>query len=274
MTEPNIHDPYEFAMRMKWMALSSLYFFAKVIFKYNKLVPHLHQPLYNTLQRSLGKTVVEIPRGHFKTTVASKSLPTWRALPMEAEVTDYALEHGWATDAEVESLRRLHNPNVRVLVISSTETNAKKILRSTRQQFESNALFRSLWPNLLPNEKSRWTDTELEFMRTEKFSESTVEAIKVGSALQSRHYDIMIEDDLIGIDAMGSETVMRKAIDYHVLLEGAFDDPDRSESLVIGNRWAFNDLNSWIRENELDYEFITRLAIEDGQVIFPERFSL
>jgi len=274
VVEPNVHDPYEFAMRMKWSALSSLYFFAKVIFKYNKLVPHLHQPLCNTLQRSLGKTVVELPRGHFKTTVASKSLPTWRALPMEAEVTDYALVHGWTTEEEIDELRRVHNPNVRVLVISSTETNAKKILRSTRQQFESNALFRSLWPGMLPNEKCRWTDTELEFNRTEKFSESTVEATGVGSALQSRHYDLMVEDDLFGIEAMGSETVTRGVIDYHVLLEGAFDDPDHSESLVIGNRWAFNDLNSWIRENELDYEFITRSAIEDGEVIFPERFSL
>src|SRR5262245_10321486 len=267
-------DPYHFAMVLKWYSLKSLYFFSKVVFRYNLLSPTLHQPLCNTLQQRLNKLVIEWPRGHFKTTTASKSLPTWRALPMEDEVLDYALQQGWATEDEVAALRFVHNPNIRVLVISSTETNAKKILRSTRTQFESNALFRGLWPGLLPDEKCRWTDNELEVKRTEKFSESTIEAIGVGSALQSRHYDLIIEDDLVGLEAKESETVMKKVIDYHVLLEGAFDSPDTGENLVIGNRWAFNDLNSWIRANEEDFTVITRSAVEDGLPIFPERFTL
>ena len=267
-------DPYHFAMVLKWYSLRSLYFFSKVVFRYSLLSQGLHLPLCNTLQQRLNKLVIELPRGHFKTTCASKSLPTWRALPMEDEVVDYALLRRWTDEAEVARLRLVHDPNVRVLLISSTETNAKKILRSTRTQFESNALFRGLWPALLPDEKCRWTDNELEVKRDKKYSESTIEAIGVGSALQSRHYDLIIEDDLVGLEAKDSETVMRGVIDYHVLLEGAFDSPDTGENLVIGNRWAFSDLNSWIKKNEDDFTFITRSAIEDGKPIFPERFTL
>lgn len=274
LVAPPVTDPRAYALFLKWRALDSLYFFSKVIFGYDQLTTGLHLPLCNRLQRYLDKLVIEFPRGHFKTTVASKSFPAWRALPMEPEVVDEALLNGWWDEARVAELQQLHNPNIRVLIISSIDTNAKKILRSIRYQFESNKMFRALWPELMPTERCRWTDNELEITRTERYSESTFEAVGVGSALQSRHYDLMIEDDLVGLEAIKSETVMRGVIDYHILLEGAYDRPDRGESLVIGNRWSFNDLNSWIKNNETEYTVLTRSAIEDGQPIFPERFSI
>jgi hypothetical protein len=269
---PN-EDANSVVLEIKARSLLNLYYFAKTVLGYNLLVDHLHLPLSRHLQQRK-KQVVELPRGHFKTTLASKSLPIWRALPIESEVVDYMLSRQMIDEDGVEAMKEIHSPNTRILIVSSTDDNAKKILRAVRYTFENNQLFRALYPSLLPDTKSKWNDSELCLNRTEFYSESTFEAVGAGTNLQSRHYDFIIEDDLVGKEDTESESVMKKKIDYHVLLEGCYDRPETADSLVIGNRWAFNDLNSWIRENESQYEFHTMAAIIDDQALFPERFSL
>jgi len=255
-------------------SLLSLFYFSKVVLGFRLITPSLHLLLCLSLQRLRTKQVWELPRGHFKTTVASKSYPVWLALPMTDSDVDYAIRTNLASETEALRFQSLHDPNLRILLVSGVDENAKKILRSTRYQFEQNQILRGVWPEVLPESNAKWNDSELCLKRSLNFSESTFEAIGVGNALQSRHYDLIIEDDLVGKEAADSETVMKRVIEYHVLLEGAYDRPETASSLVIGNRWSFSDLNSWIRENEPEYEFHTRSAIEDGQSIFPERFSV
>lgn len=115
--------------------------------------------------------------------------------------------------------------------------------------------------------------------------EGTFDFIGVGGALQSRHYDGGItQDDLVGRKAVESPSVMEKTIDYHTLIVGAFDDEDpnhEADELVVGNRWSFVDLNSWIRENEPWFNITSHGALggccsrhPDGRPIFPEEFSV
>ena len=90
----------------------------------------------------------------------------------------------------------------------------------------------------------------------------------------------MIEDDLVGKDALRSEIVMNDTIEYHKLLEGAFDGPDHTE-LVVGNRWSPWDLNGWIRENEREFIVECHSALggccdrhSPGTPILPEEFTI
>lgn len=97
----------------------------------------------------------------------------------------------------------------------------------------------------------------------------------------------MIEDDLFGREAAKSDNpdVYNNIIDYHRLLPGAFDSNpilqgrDNYE-IVVGNRWRFNDLNQWIRDNEPWFQFITHSALGGccdkhvaGVPIFPQEWS-
>ena len=95
--------------------------------------------------------------------------------------------------------------------------------------------------------------------------EGTFDFIGVGGALQSRHYTGgIIQDDVVGKKAIESAVTMASTIDYHQLLMGAFEneDPDHEgDELVVGNRWGYHDLNSYIREHEPWFKVISHSAL-------------
>ncbi len=77
---------------------------------------------------------------------------------------------------------------------------------------------------------------------------------------------------------------METSLEYHKLLVGAWDSQDadhENNELVIGNRWSFHDLNSYIREHETWFNFHSHSALGGccpehpaDTPIFPEEFSV
>jgi len=71
---------------------------------------------------------------------------------------------------------------------------------------------------------------------------------------------------MIGKNALESETIMENTINYHQLLVGAMDSvsgygSQDVDELIIGNRWAYYDLNSWVKVNEPYFNFNTHSAL-------------
>lgn len=270
------------AMRMN--CLGSLFFFIREALRRKRLTESLHLPLCLTFERKHIKDVIEMPRDHFKSTCASEGLAMWRALPFteqdESDFRAFAYD-----DAFIRWMKWAHRPDSRNLLVSGNITNAAKLGKRIRYHFENNALYRTLFPETLPDTSCTWTDYSLHVKRPSgSHGEGTFDFLGVGSAVQSRHYDgIVIEDDLIGIKESESQVLMDKAIDYHKLLVGIFEieDPHHDlDELVIGNRWGYDDLNSHCREHEPEFRFESHSALggccprhPDGLPIFPEEFS-
>src|SRR5262249_43430549 len=110
------------------------------------------------------------------------------------------------------------------------------------------------FPEILPDSSCTWNDVSKTHKRTASgMGEGTYDFLGVGGAVQSRHYDRIIQDDLVGRDAKNSELVMADTIEYHKLLGGVFDTEVEAKQLgdevIVGNRWGYYDLNGWIREN-------------------------
>jgi hypothetical protein len=257
----------EVLRRMRLNSLGELYFFIKVTLKRNKLTDHFHRPICNSLQRDSIKDVYEIPRDHYKSTIASEGLPMWWALPFEQSDVDEFLKLGYS-DEFIRWMARIHRPEIRNLLASENITNAAKLGNRIRYHFESNDRYRAIFPETLPDESCQWSNFSLRVKipanRAKGHGEGTFDFLGVGGALQSRHYDNAIEDDLVGRKAIESQSVMDKAIEYHQLLVGAFEAPDdlslNNNELVIGNRWSYHDLNSYIREHEDGWNFQTHSA--------------
>jgi len=233
------------------------------------------------------KEGIEIPRDHLKTTVYCEIYPIWRALPFGHLEEDFFSTIGFS-DLFIEWMRRAHNQDIRILVVSETIKNAVKIGGRVANHYESNDLFRQLFFDILPTEKETWTTDSLHQRRTSAGrgqGEGTFDFIGVGAALQSRHYDVVIQDDLIGREARRSAVVMADAIDYHQILAGATNfDPNNPgkdfDEIVVGNRWSHDDLNSYIRREENYFSWTTHSALggccslHPIQVpIFPEAFT-
>jgi len=273
--------------------LMDLYFLASVVLGKNRLsknpdpAKNLHRQMCMTIMKDGLKEGIEIPRDHFKSTIYSECAPIWWALPFGHREEDIFTNIGYS-DLYIKWMKRAHSQDIRILLVSETIKNAIKLGTRISNHYENNALFRELFFDILPTEKETWTADSLHQRRTPAgrgHGEGTFDFIGVGGALQSRHYNKCVQDDLVGREARKSLIVMADTIDYHQILVGATDsDPDNPgrdfDEIVVGNRWSTEDLNSHIRKEEPYFNWTTHAALGGccslhpfGEPIFPEAFT-
>lgn len=236
----------------------NLYFLCKVLLGYDRLTPTLHREICSMVEHpGYSRKLVLVPRGHFKSTIATKG----RSIQ-------------WV----------LQNPNERVLIVSATATNAERFLRHIEAQFEQNALFRWVYPSILPEfSKTTWSTKEAIVKRTQHFPEPTFDTAGVGTALPSRHYTKIIKDDIVNDVNSNTQDLLDQVIEWDASTVPLFDDPEdpSNEELVIGTPWSNLDVYS-LKKRDPEYGVYIRHSLEDaqgkpdwenGQPIFPERFS-
>lgn len=265
----------------------SLFFLGKIVLRRRRLTDTLHYEMCRQVERDYIKDVIEYPRDHFKSTVYAEIYPIWRSLPFEDSDAQIMESLGYSPEY-IRWQRRIHQQDARNLIVSSIIDNAIKLGIRISSHYEKNDLFQNVFPEIMPDSSCIWHSKSITHKRTKASpdGEGTYDFIGSGGELQSRHYNgVVVQDDLVGRKAVDSEPVMTGIIDYHQKLPGAFDsipgDPDHStDELVVGNRWAFRDLNSYIKANEPFFRFQTHSAIGGccpkhpaGQYIFKEEFS-
>jgi hypothetical protein len=289
----NIANPESKRVAIRLNSMANLFYFARYVLGFNRLQvnpdisKNLHYLMCSTVMKDNLKECIEIPRDHYKSTIYSQARNLWRALPFDERDENLMRKLGYG-DTFIAWMKRAHNRDVRILVASETQHNAIKLGVKLSNHYISNDIFKWCFPEIIPDASCTWTNDSLHQKRTAKgtqHGEGTFDLIGVGAALQSRHYDDVVQDDLVGRKALKSETVMEGTIEYHQLLVGAFDsDPDNpgrdNNEIVVGNRWSFKDLNSHIRENETYFKFITHSALGGccdlhpyDTPIFPEAFT-
>jgi hypothetical protein len=273
---------------MRVRSIFSPYYLTKVVLGYDQLVPHLHQVdtelfLKRWLEGSR-KQWIEWPRGFFKTTTFTMGMGIWITLPVSEADSEYAIERLGISEADWFSRVSLHDQDVTQLFAFETIENAKKKVTEVKWHYEENELFRLVFPEIAyQGSESPWNSQCIKIRRIgygQRVEEGTFEAIGVGGALQSRHYKVVWEDDLIGKRATESQTEMDKTIRWHGLLSGAFENAAQQIRFGVSNRWGYADLNSHVREQEPDFVFYSRSAWEiepetgKEYSIFPERYPL
>lgn len=242
----------------------SLFFLTRAILAFDKLTKDIHRPICRDLQNYIENTRIEVivPRDWYKSTICSIAYPIWRVI---------------------------NDPNVRILIVQNSYNNAIKKLGSIKQIFENSELFRACYPEILPTARSVWTKECLTVNRTLNAPEGSIEAAGTGTAVTSRHYDVIIEDDtvapeldaLTGVMMQPTQAEIEKAIGWHRLAHPLLMEPAESQIIVVGTRWAQRDLLSWIMENSPEYKLITRAVRENengepdpkGKVVWPRRFN-
>lgn len=272
------------------MSLFSPFFFEREVLGFDKMVEHFHgeelELFTKNLEDGILKQAVEFPRGHYKTTIFTIGYGIWLVLPVSAEDRRFAIEE-LGIDPEVWDRRvALHNRNYTQLLAFENSTNSSRKLTEIKRIFESVAMFRACFPEIAyDGTESPWSSEALTIRRDQKYirvGEATFQAIGVGGAVQSQHYDIIWEDDCVGRNAIQSRDVMEGTIEWHGLLNGAMNGAVRGMEtwrFLVSNPWGFHDLNAAVRRNEKDFVFHTRKCIEPGEdgierPIFPEQFSL
>jgi predicted phage terminase large subunit-like protein len=231
--------------KLRYKAKNSLFFLARAILGFKELDVNIHKPICVALQNYTknNRMMVVLPRSWFKSSIASIAYPIWRAI---------------------------NNPNVRILIAQNSMTNAKKKIFAIKQIFEGNDLFRALFPDLLPGKDTPWSAECLVVRRTLNDPEGTFEPAGTGTAVTSRHYDVIIEDDTVAPDfdqmtgdiQQPTTLEIEKSIGWHKMCHPLLLHPTRSQILVVGTRWAEEDLIGWIMKKSPGYKIMTRSAFE------------
>lgn len=233
----------------------SLFFFARGILGFSDFDINIHKPLCEKLQDSKNRRVIIIlPRDWFKSSMGVIAYPIFLAI---------------------------NNPNIRILIVQNSMNNAMKKVQSIKQMFEKNKLLRALYPEILPTTKCTWTNSCLTLNRSGAYPEGTFEAAGTGTAVISRHYDLIVEDDTIspqkdemtGIIQQPTQLEIEKAIGFHRLAHPLLLHPKKSKIVVIGTRWCERDLLAWIEKNSPEYIVLSRSARENGVPVWEDRYD-
>lgn len=231
-------------LSIRQACLKSLFYLAKNVLGYRDLSSRLHVEVTAFTEQTHRRKLIVLPRGHLKTTICTKAYAIWRYL---------------------------RDPDIRILIANEKAENAQHMLREIKHHFEANELFQWLFPEYVPDLKTtKWTESEALCPRSARWQESTFETIGVGGTVVSRHYNLIVMDDLVGKEATKSQQVMQDTIEWFRYARGLMVKPAESELIVVGNRWAFSDLVSHILDSGANWVTLKRAVMEGGEPIWPE----
>jgi predicted phage terminase large subunit-like protein len=161
----------------------------------------------------------------------------------------------------------LKDPDITICIFSFNRPIAKSFLRQIKNEFESNELLKSLFPDILFEKPSvqapRWSeDNGIVVKRKTNPKEATVEAYGlVDGQPTSKHFQLLVYDDCVTRDSVTSPEVLRKVEQAWELSRniGAAGGKTR----YIGTRYHANDLYRTILDREVATPRIYP-ATEDG----------
>lgn len=175
----------------------------------------------------------------------------------------------------------LKNPNIRILISSKTAPNGEAFLKEIKGHFEHNEkLTRIFGMYYHPRLVSKWDNREIEVLpRTINTKEASVTVVGVEGTVVSKHYDVILADDLVDEDNTRTQYMREKTKTwYYKTLDPTLEPPDvnvlhRGEYHRLGTRYHFDDLYGHLIKNELkDHHMIIPALNAEGRSPWPTKY--
>ena len=237
---------------IKYLILNSdfevaYYLVCKHITKRN--VMELHKSIISNISSS--KSTMDLaPRGHGKSTVG---------------------------DVDFCITKILRDPNIRIMIGSKTQTQAEAFLKEIRTHFEQNVDLLRVFGDWKKSKDNVWNDREFTVnRRTVIKKEATVTALGASGAVISKHFDIIIGDDIVGLENARTERqrASLKEWSYSSLIPTL--EPD-GEIHILGTRYNPLDLyEDLIKSGNYIVNVQRAIQIVNGEEksLWEEKFTL
>ena len=245
---------------VKDRAFKSLYHFNKFVLQaekgdnsFVKLAP-FHKELCNFVtDRHDRKKLILIPRSHLKSKLITIGYSVFKIV---------------------------QNPKIRILIYSATWQMAVDLHLSIQKLLRSNEIIKILWGDLSQG-ATEWSQDRTRLTMNDK-RDPTVTAAGIDNNLVGGHYDLIIMDDVVNRDNIGTadqiEKVKKRYKDSLDLLE------PHGQIIVIGTRWHDADLYGWILDPDNDikasFDILIKRAYEGDilaeygfEPLWPGKFS-
>ena len=167
----------------------------------------------------------------------------------------------------------LNNPDTNIVIVNNTQTLAENFGIRLRQLFID-------YKELLELNNIKLSDTKHSnsFFMFEtldgKLYDGSIKLMGTGGTLTGQNVDILICDDLIKGFSDVTPTLLDKKIEWFKSIILQRLEP-HSKLIILGTRWASNDIIGYLEENQPDdYKFIKLQALNpDGTCIWNNRYE-
>lgn len=241
-------------------ALEDFWFFVSEVVGLTNLYEPFHRPICETAQRMVNQLHLH-PRGTMKSWILSDCYALWILLKY---------------------------PDTRILLISQKLELSKKFLKEQLGVLKKNKRLRFLFPEFVPPAKDlknfglsdRWrvitTDRPTE--------EGSVEIASIDHGVTSRHYELIIFDDLLTGDNSTTAVGLDSVKDCFNQAQALFTDTAEKNPkacpvhwIVIGTHWSYLSLYTELQEKAekegSPVAMVTSAYREDGSLACPTMLS-
>lgn len=187
--------------------------------------------------------------------------------------------HGKSTIGDVDFCitKVLRNPDIRIMIGSKTQTQASAFLKEIRTHFEQNVNLIRIFGDWKKSRDNVWNDKEFTVnRRTVIKKEATVSALGASGAVVSKHFDIIIGDDLVGFENARTEAQRKVLKEWFYSSLYPTLEPD-GEIHILGTRYSPMDLyEDLIKSKNYKVNIQQAITIKDGQEVslWESKFSL
>lgn len=187
--------------------------------------------------------------------------------------------HGKSTIGDVDFCitKVLRNPDIRIMIGSKTQTQASAFLKEIRTHFEQNVNLIRIFGDWKKSRDNIWNDKEFTVnRRTVIKKEATVSALGASGAVVSKHFDIIIGDDLVGFENARTEAQRKVLKEWFYSSLYPTLEPD-GEIHILGTRYSPMDLyEDLIKSKNYKVNVQQAITVKDGQEysLWESKFSL
>lgn len=264
-------------MTLRAMCRRSLYFFNKVVICWGMNPNLMSKEVFKERQDWIQwiftdhkRGLLEDPRAHMKTWGATVPGPPWLALQRGDERYDHPNEMQ-RIKKFLATRHHLKGPDSRYILISDSKNTSSRWVGGSLDQWTTNPMLRWLYPEFLwdnPNKPDYGVWSRVGYTLNSRRNPRLPDPYLRASGLESKEQGGRAEgefiDDLVGEQSYRSEVELAKRRDYIDTIPQLLENTDpRSPRggfiLIIGNRWALDDVNSKIHD-EREYYSVWRRA--------------
>ena len=187
--------------------------------------------------------------------------------------------HGKSTIGDVDFCitKVLRNPDIRIMIGSKTQTQASAFLKEIRTHFEQNVNLIRIFGDWKKSRDNVWNDKEFTVnRRTVIKKEATVSALGASGAVVSKHFDIIIGDDLVGFENARTEAQRKVLKEWFYSSLYPTLEPD-GEIHILGTRYSPMDLyEDLIKSKNYKVNVQQAITVKDGKEysLWESKFSL
>lgn len=173
--------------------------------------------------------------------------------------------------------RILRDPDVRIMIGSKTQSQAEAFLKEVRTHFEQNPNILRIFGDWKTSRENVWNDKEFTVNRRKVIKkEATLTALGASGAVVSKHFDVIIGDDLVGFENARTEAQRAKLKEWFYSSLFPTLEPD-GDIHILGTRYSPLDLyEDLIRSRNYRVNIQRAINLVDGREVslWEDKFTL